>query len=296
MRVVNLKSVGRGVFGYFTDGFTTIINSTWKVVIAIFCLTYIVSWLFFGCVWTALTYIDDQYNETCVHNINDFSSAFLFSIETQVTIGYGNKYVDSSCGWGIVILMVQCLVGLLIDSFLLGLVFSKLTRPRNRRKTILFSKNAVICNREERRVLEFRICDLRRSQVVECHIRLLLYWNRLVNGSATDEADAYEFQQYDLPCGYDSGTDRILLLTPILIRHEITESSPLFGMTESMLSSQDLEIVVILEGVVESTGLTVQALWSYTSEEIIMDRKFAPMIKRKNGKWEIDFAKVNALS
>lgn len=64
-------------------------------------------------------------------------------------------------------------------------------------------------------------------------------------------------------------------------------------MTQTELNNQDLEIVVILEGIVESTGLTAQALWSYTNEEIIMDRRFVSMVSRRQGKWEIDFANVN---
>lgn len=294
MRRTNVRSVGLGVCGFVTDGFTTVMNFPWWAIIAIFSLSYILSWLLFACVWTLVAFVDGHFNDTCVHDVDNFSSAFLFSIETQVTIGYGNKYVDNDCGWGIFILMLQCLAGLIIDSFMLGLIFSKLTRPRNRRKTIVFSDNAVIYDKDGDRFLEFRVCDLRRSQVVECHIRLALYWNRVVDPGATNEDDRYEFQQYDLDCGYDSGTDRILLLTPVLIRHKITESCPLYGMTQTELNNHDLEVVVILEGIVESTGLTVQALWSYTNEEIIVDRKFLPMVKRCQGKWEIDFAKVNA--
>lgn len=294
---VNVGSLRLGVFGYLTDGFTTLINSAWWVIILVFCLLYLVSWILFAGVWTLVAHVDGYFNvnNSCVYNVNDFDSAFLFSIETQMTIGYGFKYVANDCGWGIFVLILQCLLGLFIDSFLLGLLFTKLTRPRNRRKTIFFSDRAVLYKKDGDSYLELRICDLRVSQVVECHVRLTLYWNRLVNPEATSEEKRYEFQEYDLECGYDTGTDRILLITPALVHHKITPSSPLYGMSEAELRNEDLEILVNMEGIVESTGLTVQALWSYTNEEIVFDHRFLPTVRRHRGKWEVDFARLSAM-
>ena len=295
MKHINVGSLRFQMFGYLTDGFTTLINSPWWVIILFFCLLYLISWLLFAGVWTLVAYVDGHFNNTCLNNVHDFSSAFLFSVETEMTIGYGNKFIASDCGWGIFILILQCLVGLIIDSFILGLMFAKLTRPRNRRKTIIFSDEAVIYKKNGDSYLELRICDLRHSQIVECHVRLTLYWNKLINPGATKEEDRYEFQQCDLECGYDTGQDRILLLTPTLIHHKITPSSPLYGMAQTELNSQDLEILVNMEGIVESTGLTVQALWSYTSEEVVFDHRFLSMVKRREGKWEVDFARLNAM-
>ncbi len=297
MKHVNMTSLSLrlSVLGYVTDGFTTLINSPWWVVIIIFTASYIVSWLVFAGMWGIVAYVDGHFNNTCLNNVYDFNSAFLFSVETQITIGYGNKYVQNGCGWGIFFLIVQCLVGLLIDSFMLGLIFSKLTRPRNRRKTMVFSDKAVLYKKDGDTFFAFRVCDLRRSQIVECHIRLVLYWNRLIDPGATSEEKRYAFEQHDLECGYDSGIDRILLLTPALIHHKITESSPMHDITLSDLNNEDFEVLVIMEGIVEATGLTAQALWSYTNEEIVRDHQFLSMVRRYRGQWEIDFARVNAM-
>ena len=230
-------------------------------------------------------------NYSCVAHVNDFNSAFLFSLEAQTTIGFGFRYPSSSCTAGILFLLLQSLVGLFLDSFLLGLVFTKLSRPRNRRKTLLFSSVAVI--REEgsggQRVLEFRIGDMRRSQVVEAHVRLQLYWYRPV-----DSANGhYQLQHFDLDVGYNTGQDRLFLLTPVSVYHHITESSPLHGVTPESLSESYLELVVVLEGIVEVTGLTAQALWSYTREEINFDEAFVPVVSYKKGNWEVDFSKLS---
>ena len=297
---------GIGVLGVLKDGFTTLINLQLYWIVLFFCSLYILSWLGFAFLWwgTVVAYGPiGEMNISCVENVRNFQTAFLFSLETEVTIGYGYRYIRSECGVGIFILVVQCIAGLFIDSLLLGLVFAKITRPRNRRKTILFSDRAVIYNKNiikleddqvqtvPQRVLEFRIADIRISQLAEAHVRLQLYWNKKEekNGNA-------ELQIYDLDVGYDTGRDRIVLLTPVTVTHVITPLSPLAIITEENLPSQDLEIVVILEGIVEGTGLTAQALWSFTQKEIFFNYKFVPMVYRQstgNHKWEVNFKSIS---
>ena len=278
---------------FLSDFFTTVIDTPWYVVLLMFCVIYLSSWFVFGLVWWAtVAAYDSAYdsrtlNFTCVQNTYDFPSALLFSVETQVTIGYGFKFVRSECGFAILLVMMQSLVGLLIDSFMLGLVFSKLSRPRSRRNTILFSNKAVIYEKDGTKILEFRIADIRRSQLVEAHTRLQLYWNKQKSDGRT------AVMQCDLDVGYDTGRDRVFLLCPVSVVHVINESSPLASLSADNILSQDFEIVVILEAIVEATGLTAQALWSYTQHEIFFDYEFVPMVYRQlsgKEKWEVDFS------
>ena len=282
-----------GWLGYISDGFTTLINANWYVILLTFTGLYSMVWLLFGFCWWG---IDTAYTEignfSCVSNINGFASSFLFSIETQLTIGYGYRFISDECGVGILLLVFQSVVGLLVDSFLLGLVFSKITRPRKRRKTILFSEQACIYDAEDgQRYFEFRIADIRKSSLVEAHVRVQMYWYR--NDTYRNTKILHES---DIEVGYDSGRDRVIMLTPVLVRHSITNISPLYSLSSENLLDQDLEIVVILEAIVESTGLTVQALWSYTEQEIMYNYRFAPMTYRDsaNGnKWEVDFDMIS---
>ena len=279
----------RGRLGKLKDGFTTLLDARWIWVLLFFCVAYMLSWIVFAVVWLVVEQIENAFNVTCVEDSESFRAMLLFSIETQVTIGYGGKYVQSDCIIGILLLMVQCLIGLFLDSFLLGLVFAKLTRPRQRRKTILFSDIAVIHEEDGERVLQLRIADLRRSQLVEAHVRLALYWYR-----KNSDGD-YSLDCYDLDVGYDTGRDRVFFMTPVVVTHRINESSPLHELSTDSLLDQDLEIVVVLEAIVESTGLTVQALWSYTEREILADHRFLPMVCRQavSQEWAIDFRKIN---
>ena len=54
--------------------------------------------------------------------------------------------------------------------------------------------------------------------------------------------------QYDVNVGYDDGCDRIFLVWPITICHEIDEDSPFWKITPEDLFKDDFELVVILEG------------------------------------------------
>ena len=80
----------------------------------------------------------------CLDNINSFADALLFSIETQHTIGYGSRHPRGDCKIVLLVLMVQSIFGCLIQCFVVGFVFAKLSRPQNRHQTLVFSKRAVI--------------------------------------------------------------------------------------------------------------------------------------------------------
>ena len=297
--------IARWTFGFVTDGFTTLINANWLVILLVFCAAYILSWLLFAALWAAVA--DWGYggaNNTCVVNVEDFTSAFLFSVEVETTIGFGSKYVSNDCHVGAFLLVLQSILGLVIDAVLLGLIFAKLTFPRHRRKSLIFSRTAVIRKVDGEWIFQCRVGDLRRSQLVECHIRLQLYWFRPDPGEGQSgetlglRDKEMVFEQHDLDVGYDTGFDRVVLLTPVLITHPISPESPLHGLTPAQLQATDFEIVVILEGIVEATGLTAQALWSYTPEEVVFNEEFAPVVSRgaTSGQWVVDFARIHDTS
>ena len=58
------------------------------------------------------------------------------------------------------------MIGCIIQAFMVGLVFSKLSRPRNRSKTIIFSNQAVVTKRNDRLCLIIRIGDLRDDNFI----------------------------------------------------------------------------------------------------------------------------------
>lgn len=57
------------------------------------------------------------------------------------------------------------------------------------------------------------------------------------------------------------------------------------------LQCSDLEVIVILEGVVETTGITTQARTSYVSEEIQWGHRFVPIVTEEEGVYSVDYSK-----
>jgi len=280
------------------DHFTTVVNARWWQILLFVSVIYVGSWLIFAILWLIVNRANDKcLGATGGKFSSSFAEAFLFSIETQVTIGYGDVFIQSKCVSGIILLLLQCLVGYLLDAFLIGLVFTKLTRPRLRAKTILMSTKFVVHRTRDTSLqeggfadrLQIRIADLRRSQLVEAHVRLYLYWNK----SSSLGYDDKQFQQFELDVGYDTGRDRVFLLLPVEISHVITPESPLAGWTEDMFRDEDYEVVLVLEGLVEATGLTGQKVWSYLPNDVCYGHQFQPMVSRHQGEWLVDFSKLS---
>ena len=287
---------------FVKDHFTTLVNARWFIIFAVVSGCFVCSWLLFAVLWLIIVNIDEHCIATASgENLKSFSTALLFSVETQVTIGYGELFINNKCTGGLILLLVQCLFAYFMEAFLIGLVFAKLSRPRQRAKTILFSDKFIICNSQlDKQVVsvqqgggvvrsvKFRIADIRYSQLVEAHVRLYLYWNKRCHGD-----DSKELHQYELDVGYDSGRDRVFLLLPVEISHVILPESPLYEWSAEMFEEEDYELVVVLEGIVEATGMTSQVVWSYLPSEVCFNEQFAPMVRRHNGEWQVDFSKLN---
>lgn len=82
-----------------SDFFTTFVEANWCLVIGMYLVVFIFSWAFFGTVWFAIFWLRFRFDSgvTCVDNVDSWTSAFLLSVETQTTIGYGGRQVWRSC-------------------------------------------------------------------------------------------------------------------------------------------------------------------------------------------------------
>ena len=80
---------------FLADFFTSLIDAKWRWVIALYSAGFIFSWSLFGTAWFVIFWLRLQYDNgvVCVDNVDSWTSAFLFSVETQTTIGYGGRQV-----------------------------------------------------------------------------------------------------------------------------------------------------------------------------------------------------------
>uniref|UniRef100_A0A1I8ET46 Inward rectifier potassium channel C-terminal domain-containing protein n=1 Tax=Wuchereria bancrofti TaxID=6293 RepID=A0A1I8ET46_WUCBA len=166
---------------------------------------------------------------------------------------------------------LQFMVGVMCHTLMTGVIFAKLARPIKRAATIIFSKNAVICMRDGKLCLLFRVGDMRKSSLAEAHVRL-----QMIKKCITYEGELLPFHQFDMDVGYDTGLDRVFVIWPITVCHEIDENSPLYEVSKESLRTARFEIIAILEGVVESVGSTTQARTSYLPNEILWGKRMWP--------------------
>ena len=99
---INANKVPKRKRRLLSDLFNTILDIKWRWHVIFFLLSFIISWFFFASIWYIIALIhndiDDSglYNQNfnntvdkirCVSGVHDFTSALLYSIETQHTIG-----------------------------------------------------------------------------------------------------------------------------------------------------------------------------------------------------------------
>ena len=294
--------VGTTVIDYMNDMLTTVIDLRWRWVLAFFALSYVLGWLLFSVFWYGLAWWHDDLDyqsknitdpnwEPCVYNVDNWIGSFLFSIETQTTIGYGFRSVTEKCWFGTFLVIVQSVFSCLVDAILIGCVFAKIARPKKRAATLKFSKNAVIAERDGKMCLMFRIGDIRQSHLFAAQIRA-----QIIQAKVTKEGECIPLYAHPIDLGTEMNDDKLLLIWPIIIVHVIDEKSPLYDMSSYELSNSLFELIVILEGVVEQTGLLCQARTSYIPSEILWGHRFSSHLispHEDNEHLKIDYREFN---
>ncbi|KAG7261446.1 hypothetical protein CRUP_036431 [Coryphaenoides rupestris] len=282
---------------YISDLFTTLVDLKWRWNMLIFILTYTVAWLVMASMWWIIAYIrgdlthaggHDASYTPCVANVYNFPSAFLFFIETEATIGYGYRYITEKCPEGIILFLFQSLLGSIVDAFLIGCMFIKMSQPKKRAETLMFSQDAVISRRDGRLCLMFRVGNLRNSHMVSAQIRC-----KVIKSRQTPEGEFLPLDQCELDVGFGTGADQLFLVSPLTICHEINSRSPFFDLSQRSLSNEQFEIVVILEGIVETTGMTCQARTSYTEDEVLWGHRFLPVMSLEEGFFRVDYSQFH---
>lgn len=120
---------GQGL-SYLRDIWGLLLDMRWRWMMLAFSASFLAHWLLFAVFWyllaemngdLALDHDDPPENHTiCVKYITSFTAAFSFSLETQLTIGYGTMFPSGDCPSAIALLAVQMLLGLMLEAFITG--------------------------------------------------------------------------------------------------------------------------------------------------------------------------------
>ncbi|XP_070779860.1 inward rectifier potassium channel 16-like [Enoplosus armatus] len=272
---------------YLMDIFTTLVEIRWRVMFLIFSLSYILSWLFFGlCYWLIAHVhgdVDNADNEPCVDNVRGFTGAFMFSMETQATIGYGFRGMTENCMVAIIVVTVQDVFSCLLDTIVIGIVVAKMASARKRAQTVGFSRCAVVNLRDGVLCLSWRLGDFRGNHILEGVARALLVRSvRQPQGSVVMSYQDLDIQNRD-----------IVLATPATIIHKLVPGSPLYSLGPDDLLGDDFELVVSFTYTGDSTGMLHQTRTTYTPADIRWGQRFQDMLKLGKKHYKVDYALFN---
>ncbi|TRZ01718.1 hypothetical protein DNTS_016002 [Danionella cerebrum] len=270
---------------FLHDLWTTVVDMKWRYKITLFASTFVSTWFLFGVIFYLIglrngDFTTDQYsNHTpCVMNVASLTGAYLFSLESQTTIGYGFRHVSEECPLAIVALVLQLVLTGLAEIFVTGAFLAKLARPKKRAGTVRFSRQVVVCWRNGRWCLMVRVANMRSSLLIQCQLSA-----KLITPYVTLEVCAGGL---DGECAF--------LQLPMTFIHELDERSPLADLTATNLASRELELLLTLTGSVEATAATCRSRCSYLPREILWGQEFCPMLTRSHsGRLEVDLSRLD---
>nr|XP_057944057.1 ATP-sensitive inward rectifier potassium channel 15 [Doryrhamphus excisus] len=289
---VRIDNVEGMVKLYLHDIWTTVVDMKWRYKLTLFASTFVMTWFIFGVLFYFISMGNGDFepmlssNHTpCLENVQTFTGAFLFSLESQTTIGYGFRYIKEDCPLAIFTLVAQLVITGLAEIFVTGAFLAKLARPKKRAETIKFSQSAVVCRRQGKWCLMVRVANMRKSLLIQCQLT-----GKLLHSNVTEEGEKTQVHQTSVDFFMGSSSECPFLILPLTFYHILDERSPLAGLSAENLQSRDFELLVTLNATMESTAATCQSRTSYVPQEILWGYEFKPVLfSTASGRYVADF-------
>ncbi|KAL8612471.1 hypothetical protein ACOMHN_058599 [Nucella lapillus] len=267
---------------YLSDFYTTLIDIQWRWNLLFFVVGFVLTWLIFALYYYFLCVLHGDLDPAhrglnsswipCVENVNSFTEAYLFSIETMTTIGYGWRYQTEQCPGVYLAAMVQSIIGAGLQFALASLVVSKTRRANRISQTILFSNKAVIYMEDGMLKLAVRIGDMRKGDVIAAHATGLL-----IKKTMGKTGYKVPVRMFSVPFEAESGREKLFLCWPCLLLHTVDEHSPFWRLDRQHLLHDMYELIVVLDGVAATSSKPFQARKSYHTWEIMWGHRFKPL-------------------
>ncbi|XP_037116660.1 ATP-sensitive inward rectifier potassium channel 10-like isoform X1 [Syngnathus acus] len=279
---------------YLRDLWTTFLDMQWRYKFFLFCATFAGTWFLFGLLWYLVAAVHGDLPDSgwasnhtpCVTEVRTLTGAFLFSLESQTTIGYGSRVITEECPAAIVLLIFQLVVTMVMEIFITGTFLAKVARPKKRGETVKFSQHAVVSTHEGWPCLMVRVANMRKSLLLGCQVT-----GKLLQTSLSEEGEALHLDQRNVSFQVDTSSDSPFLIIPLTFYHVIDDSSPLRGWAAKGGGwAADFELLVIMSATVEPTSATCQVRTSYLPDEILWGYEFPPVMSLStSGGYVADF-------
>ena len=258
----------------FGDAFHYLMRSSWPI----FCLAFSTYYLTVNLIFALIYYWDLEGIENA--KPGSFGDAFMYSVQTIATIGYGHLLPKSTFTNGVVVF--ESMASFLGLSLWTGLAFSRFSRPTAR---VLFSNNAVITNDNGVPTLMFRVANGRGNRIVDATISVTLLRDEI-------NSEGIEWRrQVDLKLVRARSAVFALTWT---VQHRLDETSPLAALGDLKQSEADPQLVVSLIGIDDTFGQPIHAMQYYDAARIHPNKRFADIsLTALDGHSVIDFSRFH---
>jgi len=209
-----------------------------------------------------------------------FADLFFFSVETTSTVGYGDMHPQTL--FGHVVATVENFVGLVSMAMMTGVVFARFSRPRAR---IMFARNPVICLHEGLPTLAIRIANARNSFISEATAKI---WSI----GPTESEEGRRRVSFD-PMKLRKSENPTFTLTWTLY-HPIDVDSRLHGLSVNDLAASEMNFVLSISGLDETSAQMVRARIIYTAQDIRPNHEFVDVFSVDGeGVRHVDYARLH---
>ena len=256
------------------DVYHRLLRASWFV----FCATFVAYYLTLNLLFGTLYYQDLAGIVNA--RSGQFVDAFMFSVQTLATIGYG--HLAPASGYINTIVVMEAMTGLLSLALWSSIAFARFSRPTAR---VLFSRHAVITTDDGVPTLMFRVANGRGNRIVDASISVILLRNER-------NREGVEWRrQYNL--------DLVRHRSPVFalswtVMHRIGETSPLRAILSDEGDDDLAGLVVSLTGIDDTFAQNIHAMSSYSTETIVKAKRLADMTTLgPDGRLVLDFSKFD---
>jgi inward rectifier potassium channel len=258
----------------FGDAFHYLMRASWPI----FCVTFMTYYLLINLAFGLIYYWDLQGIENA--KPGSFGDAYMFSVQTIATIGYGHLLPKSVFVNAVVVF--ESMAAFLSLSLWTGLAFSRFSRPTAR---VLFSENAVITNDNGVPTLMFRVANGRGNRIVDASVTVTLLRNE-INTEGVEWRRQVDLKLVRARTG-------VFALT-WTVQHRIDETSPLAAFHTLLRSDAEPQLIASLIGVDDTFGQPIHAMQYYNASRIHKNMHFVDIATtHPDGHAVIDFTKFH---
>jgi inward rectifier potassium channel len=209
-----------------------------------------------------------------------FSDLFFFSVETTSTVGYGDMHPQTMYGHAIA--TAENFVGMVSLAVMTGLVFSRFSRPRAR---LIYADNAVITRHNGQPTLMVRLANARNNFITNASAKMWVI-------RPEQSREGRRMTRF-VPLELERNENPVFALTWTLM-HIIDEASPLYGMDAEAIAASEMNFVVSISGLDETSAQIVYSRKPYAAQSIKVDHEFVDVVSiDEDGLRRIDYAKLH---